>query len=393
VQTQSTSQFNFVLATFLSLLASNLFIYSNITYLADSSAPDWITGLFYYSCFAPFLLAFSWIGRLTDRANKKRVLVLALTGIAVAMGVQMLLAHLYTSFFVYVGIGILFGFFFLFIPSFRFALISDCFPKPLQGRVLILANSCAVLAMTTAPLLQSVLRQFQYGDTALLIAIILTLIAAFIYSRSKVVNISSVSDFSRRDPLPQQTFYLLAYCALAISLLGPLQTMLPKLLVSRFHFSMIERDLFMPLLGLGVVLSIPLTKVLQRIRYIQNYFLGLALSAMCLFIGLAGTLLEIGVAIVLSAMLAGTIINLLQLQLQASVAHHQQGQLMARMAMVSLGIPSIAAGLVGIISSRIGISATFMVLSAMLAFGFIALELFRWRRELSETMGKVSDEI
>lgn len=367
----------FVSATFMSLLATNLFIYSDITHLVDIGAPNWIVGFFYYSCFAPFLFTFFWVGRLTDRSNKKLVLILALIGLAMAMEAQVLLTSIHTSSKNYIGVGILFGLSFLFVPSSRYALIADCFSTVIQGRALMLANACAVLSMSTAPLLQSVLRQFHYADLAVDLSVILILLAVIIYSRVKIRTIDCDVDPPHQNNSPQNTYFLLAYCALGICLLGPLQTMLPELVISRYHFNPIERDKFMALLGLGVVLSVPITKTLMRINGARDFLLGMTLSGLCMCIAFAGSAISLGIIIIGCAMVSGSLINLIQINLQARVPRHQQGQLMARLAMVSLGVPSIAAGLMGGIATEIGIDASFMLLSATLALGFIVLEALR----------------
>jgi len=371
----------FILATFMSLLATNLSLYAAITYLTDFGAPDWMVGLYYYVCFAPFLVGFSWVGRLTDRVNKKHVLITALLGLVITMGAQMLLTQIHSAGASFVGVGVAFGLCFLFVPSCRYGLIADCFPNDSQGRVLMLTNTSSVLAMSAAPLLQSTLRWLHYTNQAPIISAALILIAALIYSRITIRAADYESAAGDRNlPSSQQRFLLLTYCALGICMLGPLQTMLPKLVVNRFHFSPIERDMFMALLGVGIVFSVPLTRVLSPLNHARELLLGLALSGLCLAIAFAGSSFILGAVIVGCAMVAGSLVNLTQMRLQSSVPRNQQGQLMARLAMVSLGVPAAAAGLLGGIATRIGTGLTFMALSAMLALGFIALEILRLRR-------------
>jgi MFS family permease len=342
--------------------------------------PHWTMGAFYAACYLPFLLSHQVIGPLTDRWRKLPVLLSA----HVALGVPVLLPLLLSA---HTGLGMalllsgsVFGAFYVFVPSFRYGLIADCFPRPQRPRILILSNTAAVMAMSSAPLLHAYLKRV--GDSSLITQVVVGLLAVSmgLYARLRVTQTTTYAHaLPSVGAAPITAFSVdrrgLAYCAMGICLIGPLQVLVPSMLARQFGLDAMARDFFMALIGVGIVLSVPVSVLIKRSQRKTNLYAVFTLAVCCLGMALAHAIAVLAVLLLAAVMAAGFLVNRNQTALQEHVSDQHQGRLMAMLAAVNMGTPAATGALAGIASSIFGVPTAFLAIGLAMVTVAMALEM------------------
>lgn len=380
----------FVLATTASFFATQLFLYTVVVWIASAGNRS-LSALFYGLAFLPFLLFSRNIGRLTDRVNRLRVVCIAHLMIAALFGATLLLRD-DSSQLRMVSIGACFGALFIFIPSFRYALIADLYPKDMQPARLVSLNIISVLSLSCSPLLHLLLISF--GPEGPLLASVLlmgfaTICYLLLYLR-------------RQQPLPVHpavtSVRILEYtgtqtgavffCILGIAIIGPLQSLVPGFLAAITH-SESTRDLLMPAIGVGLIASSPLLKLARRFdRVYTSILLTVVLAAVACLLANAHSTFIAALTLFAIGASAGILVNWNQSVIQAATPHHAQGQLMSFLAALNMGVPALFSLLVGGLNT---LMPTHHALLAVPFFLLLALSLFSARVLFYSTLSRIEE--
>lgn len=361
----------FIFATAASFFATQLFLYTVVVWIASTGKSS-LSALFYGLAFLPFLLFSRVIGRLADRLNRLLVVFLAHIAITLLFAGTFYL-HDAVSSLTIVSIGALFGTVFIFIPSFRYALIADFYPKQEQPGRLVILNAISVMSLSCSPLLHLVLMSVSaelplIASAALMAFATLGYLCMYLFRAPPTASLPASATSPQIEAAPAQNAQTGAvfFCVLGIAIIGPLQSLVPGLLLSITHSETL-RDLLMPAVGAGLIASsvlLKLTTAFDRERTSQ-LLTGL-LAFVAVLLASAPNTLTAGIALFLVGALAGTLVNWNQTVIQMATPHHAQGQLMSFFAALNMGVPALFSLLVGAITLLMPIDKALLAIPAFL---------------------------
>lgn len=258
----------------ITLLLANMFHYTLIIISNESIGSKAFTGILFFSIFIPILFLTPFVGPLLDKKNRRTLLI---TGqiITLLAYVLLLVAQEYnplTSLLpvFLIGMALVMGTSLALVVPARISLLADIVPKNQLANATATSALFPMLGFSLAPVCVDFLNSQLNSQNYYELLIALHIMAMFFLVR--IPNPSNIKSHNQEQgnlksylttmPLLKET--LLFFC-LVISIIGPLQTLLPSLLTEELGISSVKRGVFMSSLGIGLIIG----GVLCRI-YISN---------------------------------------------------------------------------------------------------------------------------
>ena len=369
----------FIVASAASFFATQLFVYTMVVWSSTAARPG-LGALFYGLAFLPFLVASSAIGRWTDRADRLRVVCLAHLAITLLFVASLQASQSVTVLRV-VGIGAAFGAVFIFIPSFRYALIADLYPRDRQAGVLVTLNIISVLSLSCSPLLHWLLSLVSAHAPIVASACLMTSASAvYVWlaqgrraPSSPLIRASASLDDTPILPPGSPLRGAAVFCVLGIVIIGPLQSIVPGVLRDITHCDAL-RDMLMPAVGIGLITS---SVLLKTVRSFDRQRVCLALAVLLILsawlLASAREAWVAALALWLIGATAGTMVNWNQTVIQAATPPAAQGRLMALFAAMNMGVPALSSLLVGALTMRMPARHALLAVPVFLSFAVFGL--------------------